>query len=100
MSPSRENRRLTVEQCRTLEISPLVRAGIFREPVGTRWTITWPEMIGVEHIGLEGAVYGWSENEWLLTLRHSIAHSSLPEPISLPCPLRITRTPCNYGGWR
>lgn len=57
-------------------------------------------MVGSEQVGLEGAVYRWSEGEWLLTLRHSIAHSLLPEPLALPLALRITRTPCNYGGWR
>jgi hypothetical protein len=96
----RENRRLTTEECRVLEIGPLVRAGIFREPVGTPWTITWPEKIGCEHIGLEGTVNRWSEDEWYLALLHSMVHCLPPEPLELPFTLRITRTPCYYGGWR
>jgi hypothetical protein len=57
-------------------------------------------MIGSEHIGLEGAVYRRSENEWLLTLCHSFVHSSLPEPLELPLTVRITRSPSYYGGGR
>ena len=57
-------------------------------------------MIGSEQVGLKGTVYRWCEEEWLLILRHSITHSSLPEPLALLLALRITRTPYNYGGWR
>jgi len=96
----RENRRLTTEECRVLEIGPLVCAGIFREPLATSLTIAWPDMVGCEHVGLEGVLYRWAAEEWLLTLRHSIAHSSLPEPLALPISLRITSNPCNYGGSR
>jgi len=97
---SRENRRFTVEECRVLEIGPLVRAGLLYLPVGTPWTITWPEKVGCEHIGLEGALFRWSEGEWSLVLRHSFTNSSLPEPLELPFTIRITRTACHYGNWR
>jgi hypothetical protein len=100
VSPSRENRRLTTEECRVLEIGPLVRAGLFLEPLPTTCTITWPEVIGSEHIGLEGTVSRWSENKWYLVLRHSMVHCLPPGPLALPFTLRITRTPCYYVGWR
>jgi hypothetical protein len=83
-----------------LGISELVRAGLFCSPVATSCTITWPEMVGSEQVGVEGALYRWSEDEWSLILRHSFAHSSLPEPLDLPLTIRITRTPCYFGGWR
>ncbi len=100
MQRLRGNRRLTVEECRTLGIAELVPAEILSLPVGTPWTISWPERVGCKHVGFEGVLSRWSADEWSLTLRHSMVHCLPPEPLALPFTLRITRTPCYYGGWR
>ena len=92
--------RWTVEECRSLSISELVRVGLFEKGPGHFWTYRWRNLVGEER----GSIGYWlrrrSSGDLYLQLQYANTDGLTGEKTDMDYTIDLVTTPCNFGGVR
>jgi hypothetical protein len=102
VSPWRWNKKTTVEDCRSLPISVLARAGVFRQGPGHYWTWRWYVGEGEdkkETASMGMTTWGTAGRVTALQFTYTIMRPT-GEKESLDYRVEVVATPCNFGGER
>ncbi len=92
--------RRTVEQCRSLGVSDLARAGVFKKGPAYSWTCRWTNATGEEAASLGYQLTSGSARQLALRLAYTITDRFTGEKSPLDYPVEITTTGCHFGGRR
>lgn len=91
--------RSTVEDCLSLGISDMVRAGVFKKGPGILWTSRWANSRGEQTAALSYWLHSEPSGNLYLQLSYVITDCSTDiKPLDYS--IELTSTPCNYGGTR
>jgi len=92
--------RYTVEGCRSLSVTDMLKAGVFEKGLGNYWVSRWTNSTGEKVASISYWVQSGETGSLCLRLSHTITRHNTDEKISLDYPVELTSTPCNYGGVR
>ena len=92
--------RYTVEDCRSLSVTDMLKARVFEKGPGNYWVSRWTNSAGEEIASIGYWVQSSETSSLFLRFVYTITRRDTDEKISLDYPIKLTTTPCNFGGVR